>query len=149
MVETSLEAVALCGSSLLSDAFAPVLSPSERGFLSSSPQVEPRKQGFAPDTVVTDHWQAYSAAIRDRELSADHKRGRWRNNRAENSHQPTRRRERQTQGFKSLGSAQRFQSMHAAVYNYFNAQRHLISARSYRVARSKALLAWNDITLAA
>jgi transposase-like protein len=53
------------------------------------------------------------------------------------------------QGFKSLGSAQRFLSMHAAVYNHINAQRHLISAHSYRAARSKAFLAWNGITLAA
>jgi transposase-like protein len=53
------------------------------------------------------------------------------------------------QGFKSFGSAQRFLSMHAAVYNHFNAQRHPISARLYRAARSKAFLAWNDITLAA
>jgi len=90
-----------------------------------------------------------SAAIRDLELSADHERGRWKNNRAENSPQPTRRRERQMQGFKSFGSAQRFLSMYAAVYNHFNAQRHPISARLYRAARSKAFLAWNDMTLAA
>ena len=108
-----------------------------------------RKQGYAPGTVVTDHLRAYSAAIRDLKLSADHERRRWKNNRAENSHQPTRRRERQMQGFKSLGSAQRFLSMHAAVYNHSNAQRHLISARSYRAARSEALLSWNDMMLAA
>jgi transposase-like protein len=61
-----------------------------------------------PDTVVTDHLRAYTAAIRDLKLSADHERGRWKNNRAENSHQPTRRRERQMQGFKSLRSAPAF-----------------------------------------
>ena len=53
------------------------------------------------------------------------------------------------QGFKSLDSAQRFLSMHAAVYNHFNSQRHLISARSYRAARSDALLSWYELTLAA
>ena len=56
--------------------------------------------------------------------------GRWRNNRAENAHQPTRRRERKMQGFRSFGSAQRFLSMHAATYNTFNVQRHLILARN-------------------
>jgi putative transposase len=54
---------------------------------------------------------------------------RWKNNRAENSHQPTQRRERKMQRFKSARSAQKFLSAHAAVYNIFNVQRHLISAK--------------------
>jgi hypothetical protein len=73
---------------------------------------------------------------------ACHERGRWRNNRAENSHQPTRRRERKMQGFKSLGSAQRFLSTHAAAYNNFNVQRHLISASTHRVFRALAMNIW-------
>ncbi len=78
-----------------------------------------------------------------------HERGRWRNNRAENSHQPTRRRERKMQGFKSEGSAQRFLSFHAATYNTFNVQRHLTSARTHRAFRASATQTWREVTAAA
>jgi transposase-like protein len=69
---------------------------------------------------------------------------RWANNRAENSHQLTRRRERKMQRFKSPGSAQRFLSTHAAVYNVFNNQRHLTTRQTYRTLRSEATSAWRD-----
>ena len=75
--------------------------------------------------------------------------GRWKNNRAENSHQPTRRRERKMQRFKSAGSAQKFLSAHAAVYNAFNVHRHLTSARSHRVPRAAAMSTWREVVAAA
>src|SRR5271166_2956706 len=78
-----------------------------------------------------------------------HERGRWKNNRAENSHQPTRRRERKMQRFKSLGSAQKFLSTHAAVYNTFNVQRHLVSAQTHRVLRAEAMNTWRTAVAAA
>src|SRR4051812_6684470 len=74
-----------------------------------------KKMRFVPDKFVTDDLRSYGAAARDLGISRRHERGRWRNNRAENSHQPTRRRERKMQGFKSAGSAQRFLSFHAAT----------------------------------
>jgi transposase-like protein len=81
-----------------------------------------KKQGFAPKLLVTD-----AAAFRRLRLTCPHEPGLRRNNRAENSHQVVRRRERKMQRFKSAGSAQRFLSMHAAVHNTFNLQRHLVS----------------------
>ena len=78
-----------------------------------------------------------------------HERGRWRNNRAENPHQPTRRRERKMQRFKSDRSAQKFLSAHAAVYNTSSVQRGLISAQSHRVLRVAGLTTWREVVAAA
>jgi transposase-like protein len=71
------------------------------------------------------------------------------NNRAENSHQPTRRRERKMQRFKSTGSAQKFLSTHAAVYNIFNIQRHLTSAQTHHPLRAAAMDTWQKAVAAA
>ena len=108
-----------------------------------------KKMAFVPDKLVTDDLRSYGAAARELGLSRRHERGRWRNNRAENSHQPTRRRERKMQGFKSAGSAQRFLSFHAATYNTFNVQRHLISAKTHRSFRASAMQTWREVTAAA
>jgi transposase-like protein len=107
-----------------------------------------KKQGFAPDVLVTDKLRSYGAARSEIGLSARHDQGLRANNRAENSHQPTRRRERKMQRFKSPGSAQRFLSVHAAVHNTFNVQRHLTSRRTLRVLRDEALRTWRAATAA-
>jgi transposase-like protein len=101
-----------------------------------------RRQGFVPTAVVTDKPKSYRAAIREVGFSGEHEQGLRANNRAENSHQPLRRRERKMQGFKSVKSAQRFASVHAAVYNAFNVQRHLTSRSTHRVLRAAALTTW-------
>ena len=106
-----------------------------------------KKMAFVPDKLVTDDLRSYGAAARELGLSRRHERGRWRNNRAQNSHQPTRRRERKMH--KSAGSAQRFLSVHAATYNTFNVQRHLISAKIHRSFRASAMQTWRVVTAAA
>jgi putative transposase len=108
-----------------------------------------KKYAFVPERLVTDDLRSYGAAARALGLERVHQRGRWKNNRAENSHQPTRRRERKMQRFKSAGSAQRFLSTHAAVHNTFNVQRHLISAQSHRVLRAAAMTTWREVVAAA
>jgi putative transposase len=108
-----------------------------------------KKQGYAPNELVTDKLGSYGAARRELGLSARHEQGLRKNNRAEISHQPVRRRERKQQRFKSAGSAQRFLSMHAAVYNTFNVQRHLVSRRTLRIFRSEAEQAWRLATAVA
>src|SRR6267154_2755222 len=108
-----------------------------------------KKQGFAPTVIVTDKLRSYAAAFAELGLAADHERGLRQNNRADVSHQPVRRRERKMQRFKSAGSAQRFLAMHAAVYNTFNVQRHLISRQALRLFRAEAMQQWHAATMAA
>jgi putative transposase len=103
-----------------------------------------KKQGFAPALVVTDKLRSYSAAFREIGLSARHDQGLRKNSRAENSHLPIRQRERKLQRFKSVGSAQRFLSVHAAIYNAFNLQRHLISRHTLRAFRAEAAKRWTE-----
>jgi putative transposase len=105
------------------------------------------KYGFVPDKLVTDDLRSYGAAAGHLGITKRH--GRWRNNRAENSHQPTRRRERKMQGFKSLRSAQRFLSVHAAAHNTLNVQRHLTSARTHRAFRASAMQTGREVGAAA
>jgi transposase-like protein len=107
-----------------------------------------KKQGHAPSVLVTDKLRSYGCAKRELGLSAHHEQGLRKNNRAENSHQPVRRRERKMQRFKSAGSAQRFLSCHAAVHNTFSIQPHLVSRRTLRLFRAEAAEQWRAATTA-
>jgi transposase-like protein len=108
-----------------------------------------KKYAFVAERLVTDDLRSYGAAVHDRRIESRHERGRWKNNRVENSHQPTRRRERKMQRFKSAGSAQKFLSIHAAVYNTFNVQRHLAAAQTHRALRAVAMSTWREAVAAA
>jgi transposase-like protein len=108
-----------------------------------------RKQGFAPKRLTTDKLGSYGAAFRRLGLTCRHEQGSRANNRAENSHQVVRRRERKMQRFKSARSAQRFLSIHTAVYNTFYLQRHLISRTTLRTFRAEAAAQWRDAVTAA
>ena len=118
--------------------------PTER--LGATVEHDGEPNGFAPATIVTDKLRSYGTAIRLLALSAQ---GLRKNNRAENSHQPVRRRERKMQRFKSPASAQRFLAVHATVYNLFNVQRHLVSRRTLRQFRGDAMRQWRQVTTVA
>jgi putative transposase len=108
-----------------------------------------RNQPIEPQRIVTDGLGSYPAALGELGLLHLHRPGRLReNNRAENSHLPIRKRERQQLGFKSEASAQRFLTTHAAIYNTFYQQRHLTSRRAMRILRARAFGAWSQATCA-
>ena len=99
-----------------------------------------RRHGW-PRTVVTDGLRSYGAAMKEIGNANLKETGRWVNNRAENSHQPFRRRERAMLRFRRMKSLQKFSSVHAAFHNHFNHDRHLISRYDYKARRSAALAA--------
>ena len=105
-----------------------------------------RKQGQPPRVLITDKLASYPAAKRELMPGVAHRRHKGLNNRAENSHQPTRRRERQMKRFKSAGQTQRFLSAHDQINNLFHLRRDHITATEYRAARTRALEIWADIT---
>ena len=92
--------------------------------------------------MVTDKLRSYSAARKEVLPDVIHDSDKWQNNRAENSHQPTRQRERQMRRFKSPGQAQRFLSAHGAINNLFRCGRHLMRAAHYRLFRDRAFNQW-------
>jgi putative transposase len=100
------------------------------------------KKYGSPCSVVTDGCGAYSAAMKEIGAVNRHEVGRRLNNRAENSHQPFRRRERAMQRFRSMKTLQKFSSVHAQVHNHFNQERHLVARQVYKQRRSAALAEW-------
>ncbi|MGF9762453.1 IS6 family transposase [Microvirga sp. 0TCS3.31] len=105
-----------------------------------------KKHVMAPRVMVTDKLGSYGAARRDMDLSVEHRQHKGLNNRAENSHQPTRRRERQIKRFKSARQAQRFLSIHDPISNLFHLRRHRLTAADYRRVRTAAFETWAAIT---
>lgn len=105
-----------------------------------------KRQYRAPRVMITDKLASYGAAKREVMPSVEHRRHKGLNNRAENSHQPTRRRERQMKRFKSVGQTQRFLSVHDGINNLFLLRRHQVSAAQYRAVRTQAFQAWAEVT---
>src|SRR5919107_1066540 len=101
---------------------------------------------YVPRAVVTDKLKSYAAAKRKILPGVEHRQSRYLNNRAEVSHQPTRRRERQMQRFKSPRQAQQFLSSHAQIHNLFQLRRHRLTASEHRAARDRAFQTWRDVT---
>ena len=100
---------------------------------------------YVPRVIVTDKLRSYAAAKREILPGVKHRQSRYLNNCAEVSHQPTRRRERQMQRFKSARQAQRFLSIQGRIHNHFQLRRHLRSASNYRFARDVAFGIWRDV----
>lgn len=105
-----------------------------------------KRQGRAPRVMITDKLASYGAAKREVMPGVEHRRHKGLNNRAENSHQPTRRRERQMKRFKSAGHAQRFLSAHDQINNLFHLHRDHVTATEYRTVRTQAFAIWDEIT---
>ena len=105
-----------------------------------------KRQGRPPRVMITDKLASYGAAKKELIPGVEHRRHKGLNNRAENSHQPTRRRERQIKRFKSAGQAQRFLSAHYQINNLFPLCRDHVPAIEYRAARTRAFELWAEIT---
>ena len=87
---------------------------------------------YVPRVIITDKLASYGAAKREILPGVEHRQHRYLNNRAENSHQPTRQRERRMRRLKSPGHAQRFLAVYGAIASHFRPRRHLYSTPAYR-----------------
>jgi len=105
-----------------------------------------KRQCRPPRVMVADKLASYGAAKRQVMPSVEHRKHKGLNNRTENSHQPTRQRERQMKCFKSAGQAQRFLSAHDGINNLFQLCRHQVPAVQYRAARTQAFQVWAEVS---
>jgi len=101
---------------------------------------------YVPRVIITDKLASYGAAKREILPGVEHRQHKGLNNRAENSHQPTRQKERQMRRFKSAGQAQRFLAAFEPIRGHFRLRRHNRSAGEYRAQRQQRFQSWNDVT---
>ena len=102
-------------------------------------------QGAVPRMITTDKLKSYAAAKQELMPSVNHCQDKGKNNRAENSHQPTRERERHMRRFKSAKHVQRFLSVFAVIGSFFRVGRHLLGAKNYRELIRRRFSAWGDV----
>jgi len=95
-----------------------------------------------PRSIVTDRLRSYRAAFKVLRIARRQERGRWLNNRAENSHQHFRRRERALAGFRDIKTLQKFATVHALIQIHFNHERHLNRREIFKMNRSAAMAEW-------
>lgn len=98
-----------------------------------------------PRLVVTDRLRSYRAAMNEIGNGSDQRCGRWLNNRAENAHQPFRRREGAMARFRDMKTLQKFASAHASIHNHFNLDRHLNRRETFKEHRAAALAEWRQL----
>ena len=96
--------------------------------------------------LVTDKLRSYAVAHREVMASVEHRQSRYLNNRAENSHQPTRHRERAMKRFRTPGAAQRFLAVFSVISPHFRPRRHRLTADDYRTEMTRRFAVWNEIT---
>jgi putative transposase len=101
---------------------------------------------YVPRVLVTDKLASYGLAHRRLMPGVEHRRSKYLNNRAENSHQPTRQRERAMKKFSSPGGAQRFLSVFSGISPHFRTRRHLLHAQEYRREMAHRFSIWNEVT---
>jgi putative transposase len=101
---------------------------------------------YVPRVLVTDKLASYGVAHRRLMPGVEHRRSKYLNNRAENSHQPTRQRERAMKKFSSPGGAQRFLSAFSGISPHFRTRRHLLHAEEYRSEMTNRFSIWNEVT---
>ena len=98
-----------------------------------------------PSSIVTGQLRSYQAAMKVLGNPGRQKCGRWLNNRAENSHQPFRRREGAMARFRDIKTLQKFAAVHASIHNHFNHQRHLTRRDVFKQHRTAALAEWRQL----
>ena len=103
-----------------------------------------RRHG-SPEVLVTDKLRSYGAAMKAIGNADKQETGRWLNNRAENSHQPFRRRERAMIRFRRMRTLQKFVAVHASIHNHFNQDRSLSQRDHFKVNRTAALAEWRGL----
>jgi putative transposase len=103
------------------------------------------KRHGRPEVLVTDKLRSYGAAMKVIGNADRQETGRWLNNRAENSHQPFRRRERAMLRFRQMRSLQKFAAVHSSVHNHFNQERALYSRDNFKLNRASALSEWRRL----
>ena len=101
---------------------------------------------YVPRVIITDKLKSYAAAKGEVMPGVEHRQSRYLNNRCENSHRPTRERERRMQRFKSRGHAQRFLSAYGLIAQHFRPRRHRLSASAYHQEMSRRFESWAEIT---
>jgi putative transposase len=104
-----------------------------------------KKQGFVPRVIVTDKLKSYEAAKKQVMKNVEHRAHKGLNNRAENSHQPTRVRERRMRRFKSPGQAQRFLSAFEPIRGHFHPKQHQLTATRHRQERRQRFEDWREV----
>jgi putative transposase len=101
---------------------------------------------YVPRVLITDQLKSYAAAKREVMPGVEHRQSRYLNNRCENSHRPTRERERRMQRFNSPSHAQRFLSAYGPITSHFRPRRHLLAAPAYRQEMRQRFRTWQEIT---